>query len=211
MANAASSNIVTLRPATETRTVHGGSRAKNDDSRGRKHLTRMEVHAIAKRARKGKRNGARDALMIRMAFEHGLRASELVGLRWQDVLFETQELNVKRAKGSISGTHPIQGETLRALRRHHRDMDKPTGGAVFASERGAPMSVDGFRRMFGRVSQQEMGQIWNPHALRHACGYHLINSGADLRTVQQYMGHANIQNTVAYTALTGRQFERLTF
>lgn len=211
MSSAVSSVVVDIRPGSEKRTVGGGSRKANDKARGRKYLTRSEVHAIAKCARQRQRNGERDALMIRLAFEHGLRASELVNLQWQAVMFETQSLSVTRAKGSISCTHPLQGATMRALRSYHRSVGKPTVGALFNSERGAPVSVDGFRRMFGRVSRQVMGKTWNPHALRHACGYHLINSGQNIRTVQHYMGHANIQNTVLYTTLSARQFDGVTF
>lgn len=210
MSDAVSGNVVTLRPTTERRTV-GGSRTANDETRGRKHLTRDEVMQVMKVARRGKRNGERDALMIRLAFEHGLRASELVGLKWQALNFSEQTLAVQRAKGSVSGTHPLQGETLRALRRYHRNQGKPVVGSIFTSERGAPLSVDGFRRLFGRLTIKALGVQWHPHALRHACGVHLINSGTDIRTVQSYMGHANIQNTVLYTALSGKQFEHLTF
>jgi type 1 fimbriae regulatory protein FimB/type 1 fimbriae regulatory protein FimE len=208
MCAATSAQVVNIRPDTESRTVH--SRTANDEARGRKHLMPEEVRQLVKAARKG-RQGPRDALMIQMAFEHGLRASELVSMKWQAVNFVGQELAITRAKGSKSGTHQIQGGTLRALKRYHRHQGEPRQGFMFSSERGAPVSVDGFRRMLGRLSARVLGVQWNPHALRHACGYHLINSGADLRVVQQYLGHANIQNTVAYTALTGRQFERLTF
>lgn len=210
MIGADTGNVVALRPDTERRTV-GGSRTANDETRGRKHLTRDEVQQAMKVARQGTRNGERDALMIRLAFEHGLRASELVGLKWQSINFSEQTISVQRAKGSVSGTHPLQGETLRALRRYHRSLDKPIVGTLFSSERGAPLSVDGFRRLFGRITLKALGVQWNPHALRHACGVHLINSGTDIRTVQSYMGHSNIQNTVLYTALSGRQFEHLAF
>lgn len=207
MNNAALAQVVELRPATESRTVQ--SRTANDEARGRKYLTRDEVHQLIKEAKKG-RYGARDALMIRLAFEHGLRVSELVELRWQALNLHSHEISITRAKGSKSGTHRLQGETVRALKRHQRETGR-SHGFMFVNERGAPVSVDGFRRMFGRISKKVLGIIWNPHSLRHACGYHLINSGQDLRTVQQYMGHANIQNTVAYTALTSRQFDAITF
>ena len=194
--------------ATEMRTVI--SRSANDRARGRKYLTRDEVLKLAREARKN-RYGARDSLMILMAYQHGLRISELVSIRWQQVdLDGNHQLNIQRVKGSISGTHPLQGETVRALKRYQRENTR-SQGYVFTNERGGPVSIDGFRKMFHRLSESVMGIKWNPHALRHACGVHLINQGADLRTVQQYMGHANIQNTVAYTTLTGRQFEKLTF
>lgn len=209
MDDAASGKVVALRPATESRTVR--TRSDNDEARGRKYLTRDEVRQLIRVARKGKRNGLRDALMVRLAFEHGLRVSELVGLKWQALNFGEQTITVTRAKGSISGTHPLQGDTLRDLRRYHREQGELVQGYMFTSERGSPLSIDGFRKLFHRISERAFGVKWNPHALRHACGVYLINSGADIRTVQAYMGHANIQNTVAYTALTGRPFERLSF
>lgn len=200
--------VPTAPPATETRTVR--SRADNDAARGRQHLTRDEVHRLMRGAIRHNRHGRRDALMLRLAFEHGLRVSELVGLRWSAVDLVNHELRVTRAKGSLDGTHPLQGDTVRALKRYQRDSGRASG-LVFVSERGAPISADGFRRMLHRLSERVVRMKWHPHALRHACGVHLINQGVDLRTVQQYLGHANIQNTVAYTALTGRPFERLSF
>nr|WP_286010063.1 tyrosine-type recombinase/integrase [Larsenimonas salina] len=173
-------------------------------------MTRDEVHRLMRGALKHSRHGQRDALMIRLAFEHGLRVSELVGLRWTAVELSTHELRITRAKGSLNGTHPLQGDTVRALKRYQRESGR-TGGLIFVNEREAPVSADGFRRALHRLSERVLGVKWHPHALRHACGVHLINQGVDLRTVQQYLGHANIQNTVAYTALTGRPFERLSF
>ncbi|SEN70007.1 type 1 fimbriae regulatory protein FimB [Halomonas caseinilytica] len=161
-------------------------------------------------AMRHQRHGRRDALMIRLAFEHGLRVSELVVLRWSAIDLVTHELRVTRIKGSLDGTHPLQGSTVRALKRYQRQ-DGRFSGLVFVNERGAPVSADGFRRMMHRLSEQVLGVKWHPHALRHACGVHLIISGVDLRIVQQYLGHANIQITGAYTALTGRPFERLVF
>lgn len=200
--------VIATPPTTESRTVPR-SRRDNDLARGRRYLTRDEVHRLIRAARDN-RHGVRDALMLRMAFEHGLRVSELVGLRWSAVNLATHELTVSRVKGSLDGTHPLQGTTVRALKRYQRVTGR-TSGLVFVNERGTPVSADGFRRLLHRLSERVLGVKWHPHALRHACGVHLINRGVDLRTVQQYLGHANIQNTVAYTALTGRPFERLTF
>jgi len=208
MKSATSSAIIHAVPSTEKRTVR--TRLANDEARGRKHLTRDEALKLAKAA-KGNRHGARDSLMILMAYQHALRVSELVDLKWQQIdLNGSHQISIQRAKGSLDGTHPLQGDTVRALKRYQRECGR-SHGYVFINERGGTVSIDGFRKMFHRLSESVMGIKWNPHALRHACGVHLINQGADLRTVQQYMGHANIQNTVAYTALTGRQFEKLTF
>ena len=117
---------------------------------------------------------------------------------------------VKRAKGSTDATHNLQGDTIRALKRYQRETDR-THGFVFTNERGAPVSVDGFRKSFQRISERALGMKWHPHALRHACGYHLINQGVDIRTIQAYLGHRNIQNTTVYTELSPALFNKLTF
>jgi len=209
MIHADTMKTASIPPATTNRTVKtgGGSRSANDQARGRKYLTRDEVLLLVREA-KDNRNGTRDSLMILLAYQHGLRVSELVNLRWQHVNMASHEITVLRAKGSISGTHPVQGETVRVLRRFQRREQRHTG-LLFINERDGPVSVSGFRRMFNRLSFRVLGTIWNPHALRHACGVHLINQGDDIRRIQQYMGHSNIQNTVAYTALSATAFNNI--
>ena len=77
---------------------------------------------------------------------HGLRASELVDLRWDQVDFRTATLHVRRLKQGTPSTHPILGDELRALRRLQREQE-PKSAFVFTSERGAPFSPAGFARM----------------------------------------------------------------
>jgi type 1 fimbriae regulatory protein FimB/type 1 fimbriae regulatory protein FimE len=200
-------------PTTVKRTVEpelavlGGSRVANDVARGRKYLSRDEVMALVKAAKKN-RHGSRDSLMIRLAYEHGLRVSELVNTRWQHLDLSGHTFSVSRAKGSVDSTHPLQGDTVRAIKKFQRELSQ-SSGLMFTNERGAPVSVDGFRRMFGRLSQKVLGTVWNPHALRHACGVHLVNSGTGIRQIQQYMGHSNIQNTVVYTTLSAAAFNHI--
>ena len=104
-------------PATENRTVKRSmpSRRPNAELRPREHLTEREVEDLIAAA-KGNRHGHRDATMILIAFRHGLRASELCELQWSDVEFETGNLQLRRAKGGATGTHPLLGDELRALR-----------------------------------------------------------------------------------------------
>lgn len=90
-----------------------------------------------------------------------------------------------------------------ALRREH-----PHATHVFINERGAPMSPDGFRKMLERISAEtKLGFSVHPHMLRHARGYKLANDGRDTRSLQQYLGHKNIQHTVRYTQLNGDRFK----
>ena len=191
-------------PAIEKRTVTP-RRRPNADLRRREYLTEGEVERLIEAA-KGNRWGHRDATMILMAFRHGLRASELVDLRWDQVEFRTASLHVRRAKQGTPSTHPIPGDELRALRRLQREQE-PKSPFVFTSERGAPFSTAGFARMVERAgAAAKLAFKAHPHMLRHACGFALANKGHDTRALQAYLGHKNIQHTVRYTELSPTRF-----
>ena len=132
--------------------------------------------------------------MLLIAFRHGLRASEVVELQWSDVEFETGTLHLRRAKGGSTGTHPLLGDELRALRALKREAKSPF---IFVSERGAPFTVSGLQKMVERAGiEAGMPFKVHPHMLRHATGYALANKGTDTRTLQAYLGHRSIQSTV---------------
>jgi site-specific recombinase XerD len=204
--------VLTMRARKQPRPVNGTlppKRQANAAVRSREHLTEREVEALMKAAKgdDDRRYGHRDACMILLAFRHALRVSELVNIRWSDVDFKAARLNVQRLKGSISGVHPIEGDELRALRRLRTE--NPAAEFVFLTERGGPMSAAGFRKMLTRLGEAAgMGALKvHPHALRHATGFTLVNKGLDTRTLQAYMGHSQIANTVRYTALDARRFK----
>ena len=107
MANAA---LKLVSPATENRTVTP-LRRSNAELRPREHLTEHEIDKLVE-ATRGNRWGQRDTTMILIAFRHGLRASELCGLQWSDVEFETGTLHLRRTKGGTTATHPLLGDEL---------------------------------------------------------------------------------------------------
>ena len=145
--------------------------------------------------------------MVLVAYRHGLRVSELVDLRWDQVDFRTATLHVRRVKRGTPSNQPIVGDELRALRRLQREQE-PASPFVFTSERGAPFSTAGFARMVERAGVGEkFGFKAHPHMLRHACGYALANKGHDTRALQAYLGHRNIQHTVRYTELSPKRFK----
>jgi integrase len=113
--------------------------------------------------------------MVFVAYRHGLRVSELVNLRWDQVEFRTATLHVRRVKQGTPSTHPILGDELRALRRLQREQE-PKSAFVFTSERGVPFSTAGFARMVERAGREvNLAFKAHPHMLRHACGYALVN------------------------------------
>jgi site-specific recombinase XerD len=193
-------------PTTKKRTVNKG-RPPNRDLRTREHLSPKEVERLIEAA-KSNRQGDRDATMILIAYRHGLRASELVDLRWEQIDLDHANLHVRRVKHGTPATHPLTGKELRALRKLQRESD--ASPFVFVSERGVPFSVSGFRRMIERATQAAgLGIKAHPHMLRHACGYALANQGTDTRTLQAWLGHRSISNTVRYTELAPNRFRGL--
>jgi integrase len=136
-------------PTTVKRTVRLGRRP-NNHYRVREYLTEREIERLIKAAGSN-RYGHRDATMILLAFRHGLRASELASLRWEQVDLVHARLHVSRLKNGIPSVHPLTGSELRALRRLQRE--QTPGRYVFMSERGAPMSAVGFRRMVTRLGK----------------------------------------------------------
>jgi integrase len=176
-------------PATENGTVLATKpprRPPNRELREREHLTDAEVEQLVEAARDN-RYCSRDALMVLMAYRHGLRASEVVHLKWEQVDFERGELHVNRLKGGVPATHPLSGRELRELRKHKRD--SPSSPYLFVSERGAPLSSEGFNRAVKRAGVAAKLRIKvHTHMLRHACGFKLANDGIDTRSLQAYLG-----------------------
>jgi integrase len=192
-------------PTTVNRTVTP-RRRPNAEIRTREYLTEGELDRLLEAARKN-RWGHRDVTMILIAYRHGLRASELVDLRWDQIDFNRATLAVRRVKQGTPSTHPIQGDELRALRQLQREQN-PRSPFMFTSERGSPFSTAGFAKLVARAGEVAgLGFPAHPHMLRHACGFYLANKNTDTRTIQHYLGHRNIQHTVRYTELAPQRFQ----
>jgi type 1 fimbriae regulatory protein FimE len=205
------SNVVALqpkkrpRPSIEKRKVMP-RRLRNAELRSREYLTPEEVQKLIEQAGKLGRHGQRDAALLMLAYRHGLRVSELVALRWDMVDLKQGRLHVNRLKNGIPSVHPLRGPELRALRKVARAYsDTPY---VFVTERGGPLTTDSVRKLVARAGEAAgLSFSVHPHMLRHACGYKLANEGHDTRSIQQYLGHRNIQHTVRYTDLSPTRFK----
>ena len=182
------------------------TRQRNQASRTREYLTPDEVERMIIGARQtGGRLVERDALLIMMAYRHGLRASELIALRWDQIDLKAGTLHVARLKHGSPSTHPLRGPELRALRAWKRQQGEATP-YVFTSLRGGPMTRRTVHHVVAEAAKAAgIDFPVHPHMLRHATGYYLANAGQDTRAIQLYLGHKNIQHTVRYTELaTGR-------
>ena len=210
---AAAVHLTLIAPDNEKFTVRSAParlprRKPNAEYRSREHLTEPEVERLIE-AVKGNRWGHRDATMVLVAFRHGLRASELVDLHWDQIDTERALLHVRRLKNGSPATHPLTGKELRALRRLQREQELKSP-FVFTSERGTPFTKRGFQAMVERAGEAAgFDMKIHPHMLRHACGFRLANDGVDTRTIQAYLGHKSIQHTVRYTELAPTRFKSL--
>lgn len=189
---------------------HYPKRPPNSELRAREYLLESEVEALIKAVRQRGRNGPRNAAMVLLAYRHGLRVSELIQLRWEQLDLKQGTIHVRRRKSGQASSHPLTGRELRVLRQHKLTASN-NGGLydryVFLSERGAPMTCHGFRKILSRAMEAADLEIKvHPHMLRHGTGYYLAAKGEDTRAIQHYLGHTNIKHTATYTALAPGRF-----
>jgi integrase len=158
-------------------------------------------------AAKGNRYPHRDATIILTAYKHGLRVSELIDLRWDQIDWPKANLHVRRLKGGIESVHPIMGDELRALRKLHREQE-PKSPFVFTSERNGPLTRFAVAKMIEKAGKDaKLGDHVHFHQLRHACGYALADAGHDTRRLQSWLGHSDIKHTAKYAELSAKPFK----
>lgn len=176
----------------------------------RRYLTAHEVSCMMDAVRSGS-NGARDYCLILLGFRHGMRISELLGLRYQDMDLHAGRISIQRLKNGFSTIHPLMPDELDAIRIWSRVRSTWRGAAgtevLFLSRKGGAMSRQQAYRII-RSAGERAGTVTSttPHMLRHACGYELAERGADTRLIQDYLGHRNIRHTVRYTASNAARF-----
>lgn len=180
-------------------------KTKNIDKRSREYLTPKEVDRLIRESKKVGRYGKRDSTMILMAYRHGLRVSELISLKWSQIDLQQGLLNVIRLKNGVNSTHPLFSPELRALRLLKKDnLDTEY---VFMTERKTPITSSTFRKILFRAGKlAKIDMSIHPHMLRHATGFKLVNDGHDIRSIQFYLGHKNIQHTIRYTEISTVRF-----
>ena len=170
-------------------------------------LTNEEVERILAAPTGGGPFGLRDRAMLELFYSSGLRVSELCGLTLQQVDLEHQFARVF-GKGSKERVVPIGGAAVRAMAsyldagRPHFVKPKRTGSQFFLSNRGTAIS----RKMVwvlvkAHALRAGITKTVKPHLLRHSFATHLLGGGADLRAIQEMLGHASIGTTQIYTAV----------
>lgn len=148
--------------------------------------------------------GLRDRALLEMLYGAGLRVSELTGLERSHLLFDLEVVRVI-GKGSRERIVPIGTEGVEWVNRYltgaRVDLSRPASGdTVFLNFRGGPMSRMGVWKILRRYVQDAgIRKTVSPHTMRHSFATHLLEGGADLRAVQEMLGHVDISTTQIYT------------
>jgi integrase/recombinase XerC len=152
--------------------------------------------------------GARDRAMLEVLFSTGVRVSELVDLNFLDVDFEGGTIRV-RGKGKKQRTTPIGPTAIAAIRGYlelrRADARSATfdQNALFVNKHGQRLSTRSVRRKLDKyLAEAGLDPGISPHTLRHSFATHMLNNGADLRSVQELLGHQSLSTTQIYTHLT---------
>ena len=152
--------------------------------------------------------GARDGAMLEVLFSTGVRVSELVDLNFADVDFDGGTIRV-RGKGKKQRTTPVGPTAISAIRRYlelrRADARSATfdQNALFVNKHGQRLSTRSVRRKLDKyLAECGLDPNISPHTLRHSFATHMLNSGADLRSVQELLGHQSLSTTQIYTHLT---------
>ena len=149
---------------------------------------------------------ARDRAFLELLYASGLRISELVGIDLDDLELRSRLVKV-HGKGSKERIVPFGSKAETALRAwlKVREAD-PDEQAVFVNYRGERISARSVRRLFDRYARgASMKDGVSPHTMRHSFATHLLNAGADLRAIQELLGHASLSTTQKYTHLNDWQ------
>jgi integrase/recombinase XerD len=179
-----------------------------------KSLTEAEVESLLAAPDTETPLGLRDKAMLETLYASGLRVSELVGLKVQQVSLDMGVVRVL-GKGAKERLAPLGEEALDWVQRYRNlaraeILGAKKSDALFVTGRGAPMTRQAFWGLVKRyASIAGIGQAISPHTLRHAFATHLINHGADLRVVQLLLGHADISTTQIYTHVARERLKRI--
>lgn len=165
-----------------------------------KYLTQDELSSLLRVI-----TNKRDKALYLIAYRHGLRACEVGMLRVEDVDLDRSRIRIDRAKHSQGGEYLLQPDEVKAIKAWLKEKNGKIPW-LFPSQRRTPISrrtLDYSIKFYGEKADLPINKR-HFHVLRHSIAVHLLEAGADIRFVQDWLGHTNIQSTVIYAQITNR-------
>jgi site-specific recombinase XerD len=178
------------------------------------HLTPSEIQRVMRTA---KARSTRDWAMVLLAYRHGLRASEVCGLKMSDLDIKNESVTLRRLKGSLKTVQPLyrhRGQPLldevHAMKAWLRERADDGSNFVFTSQKGGRLDRTQFFRIFQSIAVEAglPAEKRHPHCLKHSLGTHLVQRNTNLALVKQALGHKSISSTLRYTSVTDSQAAR---
>jgi Site-specific recombinase XerD len=164
-------------------------------------LTEDDVVKLVESPSKDKTSGLRDRAMLETLYSTGMRISELVGLDREDIDFVASVVKVL-GKGRKERLLPIGERALSSIQEYLNKREEENK-ALFLNKNGSRLTGRGIRDVLAKyIKITSIKTHVSPHTLRHSFATHLLNRGADLRSVQELLGHVNLSTTQIYTHLT---------
>jgi integrase/recombinase XerD len=177
-------------------------------------LSRESATALIEAPDAGRAAGVRDRAILELLYATGMRASECLGLRLEDLNLAAGYV-ICTGKGSRQRLVPVGAEALAWVRRYLRDVRpgetrRRDSNRLFVNPRGGPLSRQSLWTLVRRAAATAgLTRRVSPHMLRHSFASHLLEGGADLRSVQAMLGHADISTTQIYTHLPSSAIKRM--
>lgn len=179
---------------------------KRADTRLVRHLSSQEIQALLDAPTPTDRTGIRDRAMLHLCYAAGLRVSELVGMRLNDLTLQPQPSILVHGKGRKERCLPLWKQTTAALRAWLAVRGTVAVPELFVNARGEPMSRAGFEYILEKhtsVARERCPSLAakrvTPHVLRHTCALTILEATKDIRKVSLWLGHAHVQTTEMYT------------
>lgn len=177
-------------------------------------LSFQDVELLLEQPQTGNPIGLRDKAMLELLYATGIRVSELVGLDINDINLRTGFLRCE-GKGSRERMIPLGSMALFSLQEYLRSgrpklLKNKNEKAFFLNQHGRRLTRQGFWKIFKKYTlKARISKEITPHSLRHSFATHLLENGADLRSVQEMLGHADISTTQIYTQITKRKIKEI--
>jgi integrase/recombinase XerC len=171
-------------------------------------LDEQEMQRLLEAPNRRTKVGLRDRAILEMLYSTGIRIGELAGMKLADIDSLAEVLKV-RGKGKKERLVPIGSIALKALDSYIK-VRRGSGRSVFLNKAGKSLSVRGVQRLMEKYRNQcGIQKDITPHAMRHSFATHLLDRGANLRAVQELLGHKNLSTTQRYTHVTAQRLKKV--